>query len=395
MRIAFLYNAQDHHLFHSLPIACELSRLCPRHEVEVVARNAAQLRLAERLAAFYPDHRLRFPEPLRPSRIPGPLGRRKRAVLFANRARLAACDALVLPERNSTFLRRLGVTRPRFIHTFHGPSGHDRVDDPRLALFDLLLAPSDRRLRRIAEAGNARPGRAAVVGYSKFDLVRRMGFARPPPFSNGRPTVLYNPHHRAGTSSWHAVGRAVLDRFAAQDAFNLVFAPHVKLFHPPEAHAEAFRGYAGLPHVRIDLGSEASVDMTHLLGADIYLGDISSQVFEFLLRPRPCLFLDPHGLPWRDDPDFASWRLGPVVGTVEEMMRRLAAAGEWQPSFEPSQRRAFAEAFSEPDGPTPAPERAARAIAEFLATGRLRAAWAAEAGATAEAPDLDVDATAL
>ncbi len=26
-------------------------------------------------------------------------------------------------------------------------------------------------------------------------------------------------------------------------------------------------------HVRIDLGSEASIDMTHLLGADIYLGD--------------------------------------------------------------------------------------------------------------------------
>jgi hypothetical protein len=29
-------------------------------------------------------------------------------VLLANRARLAACDALVLPERNSLVLRRLG-----------------------------------------------------------------------------------------------------------------------------------------------------------------------------------------------------------------------------------------------------------------------------------------------
>jgi hypothetical protein len=98
--------------------------------------------------------------------------------------------------------------------------------------------------------------------------------------------------------------------------------------------------------------------MTHLLGADIYLGDISSQVFEFLVRPRPCLFLNPHRLPWRDDPDFASWHLGPVVETIGEMAQRLAAAADWQPEFAPRQARAFAEAFAEPD-PLPAPERAA------------------------------------
>ena len=385
MRIAFLYNAQDHHLLHSLPIACELLRVSPGHEVVVFARSAAQLGLARRLAALYPGHRRLVFEVLRPSRLPGRLKRRKRAVLLANRARLAACDALVLPERNSVFLRRLWVTRPKFIHTFHGPGGHDRVDDPRLKQFDLLLAPSARRLRRILEAGNARPGRAAVVGYSKFDLVRRMGLQRPSPFNNGRPTVLYNPHHRPGTSSWHAIGRAVLDHFAARDDFNLVFAPHVKLFHPPAEHLDAFRDYTGLDHVRIDLGSEASIDMTHLLTADIYLGDISSQVFEFLIRPRPCLFLNPHRLPWRDDPDFASWHLGPVVETVGEMAQRLAAVADWQPEFAPRQARAFAEAFAEPD-PLPAPERAARVIADFLAHGRVEAAWAPEAGT---GPDLD------
>jgi CDP-Glycerol:Poly(glycerophosphate) glycerophosphotransferase len=378
MRIGFLYNAQDHHLLHSLPVACELLRLFPEHEILVFARTAAQLGLAQRLSAFYPSGRRLVLKILRPSWLPGRTGRRKKAVLRANRARLAACDALVLPERNSLVLRRLGVTRPKFIHTFHGPSGHDRVDDPRLGDFDLLLAPSARRLRRILEAGNARPGRAAVVGYSKLDLVRRMGLRRPPPFSNGRPTVLYNPHHRPGTSSWHAVGRAVLDHFAARDDFNLVFAPHVRLFDPPAEHLDAFRDYAGLGHVRIDLGSEASIDMTHLLGADIYLGDISSQVFEFLVRPRPCIFLDPHRLPWRDDPDFASWHLGPVVETIGEMAQRLAAAADWQPEFAPRQARAFAEAFAEPD-PLPAPERAARVIAGFLAHGRVEAAWAPEA----------------
>ncbi len=385
MRIAFLYNAQDHHLLHSLPIACELLRVFPEHEVVVFARNAAQLGLAQRFAAFYPSHHRLVFEVLRPSRLPGRLKRRKRAVLLANRARLATFDALVLPERNSLFLRRLWVTRPKFIHTFHGPSGHDRVDDPRLKRFDLLLAPSARRLRRILEAGTARPGRAAVVGYSKFDLVRRMGLQRQSPFNNGRPTVLYNPHHRPGTSSWHAMGRAVLDHFAARDDVNLIFAPHVKLFHPPAEHLDAFRDYAGLDHVRIDLGSEASIDMTYLLSADLYLGDISSQLFEFLIRPRPSLFLNPHRLAWQDDPDFASWHLGPVIETIGEMVQRLATTADWQPEFAPRQARAFAEAFAEPD-PLPAPERAARVIAGFLTHGRVEAAWAPE---TETGPALD------
>ena len=222
------------------------------------------------------------------------------------------------------------------------------MDDPRLKQFDLLLAPSRRRLRRILEAGNARPERAAVVGYSKFDLVRRLGLERPSPFNNGRPTVVYNPHHRPGTSSWHAMGRAVLDHFAARDDFNLIFAPHVKLFDPPAEHLDAFRGYAGLDHVKIDLGSEASIDMTYLLGADIYLGDISSQVFEFLLRPRPCLFLNPHRLAWRDDPDFES-------GTSARWSRR---SGRWLNGLprRPTGSRSSQGGRRAPS-PTPSPSR--------------------------------------
>ena len=60
------------------------------------------------------------------------------------------------------------------------------------------------------------------------------------------------------------------------------------------------------------------------------------------------------------------------------MARRLATVADGQPEFAPRQARAFAEAFAEPD-PLPAPERAARVIAGFLAHGRVEAGWAPEA----------------
>lgn len=371
LQVAFVYCAQDHHLLHSLPIACELSRN-RQFEVQVLARDEGQAAFARELASYYPEHRLAFSALARPPWLqaiarggPPP----KLLTLWANRRRLAGFAALVVPERTTIALKRLGVSRPKYIHTFHGSSGHDRADDPRLKRFDLLLAPSARRLERMAAAGTLRPQRAVVIGYSKFDLVRRMDRARTPLFANGRPTVIYNPHHRASTSSWPAIGRAVLDHFAGQSDYNLIFAPHVRLFDRPERRDQGFERYAGLPHMLIDLGSHRSIDDTYLSAADIYLGDISSQVFEFLVRPRPCVFLNPRGLTWEDDPDFASWRLGPVVTTIGEMSEALATVPQWREAYRPRQEAAFAANF--PEMTPPAPVRGAQAIAEFLLEGRL------------------------
>jgi len=372
MRVAFLYNAQDHQVLHSLPIACKLSEIGEDCEVTVLAASDEQASLCRGLAATYPHHRLRFEKLWAPrlmARLKGRLSMPKLLMLWANRARLGRFDALVVPERTTLFLKKMGARLPKFIHTSHGGGGHDKADDPRLRQFDLLLVPNADRLRRIAVAGNVRPGAAAVIGYVKFDLVRRLAARRRALFANDRPVVLYNPHHRADTTSWHTIGTAVLDYFANQTEYNLVFAPHVRLFDPPARHLAAFVRYQGIDNIHIDLGSASSIDMSYTLGADIYLGDISSQVLEFLIRPRPCIFLNPRKLASHDDPAFPYWRLGPVVEDIAGMEAALATRETWLPDYLPAQRRAFDAAFPALD--QPAPERAARAIAAFLRDGQL------------------------
>lgn len=156
----------------------------------------------------------------------------------------------------------------------------------------------------------------------------------------------------------------MLDHFADSRDYNLVFAPHVRLFDPPSRHEARFNRYGGLDHLRIDLGSTVSTDMTYTLSADIYLGDLSSQVLEFVTRPRPCLFLNPGRIAWRGDPDFVNWNLGPVVETVHEMAAALARRDSWQSEYADRQRDAFAAAFPVLD--EPAAIVGARAIAAFL-----------------------------
>lgn len=68
--------------------------------------------------------------------------------------------------------------------------------------------------------------------------------------------------------------------------------PLLRLFdhHREDLHRQ-LDPYPKLPNLHIDIGSDCSIDMTHTEAADIYLGEVSSQICEFLVRPRPCIFL--------------------------------------------------------------------------------------------------------
>src|SRR3546814_13087079 len=83
----------------------------------------------------------------------------------------------------------------------------------------------------------------------------------------------------------------------------------------------------------IDTGSLATIDMTYTLAADIYRGDVSSQVYEFLWQPRPCLFLDAEGVDgWERNPTYRCWPTGHVLRDAADLAAALAQAGPLQPA---------------------------------------------------------------
>jgi hypothetical protein len=78
--------------------------------------------------------------------------------------------------------------------------------------------------------------------------------------------------------------------------------------------------------------------MRYTLGADIYCGDVSSQVYEFLVEPKPCVFLNAHGADWHNDPNYPMWRLGEVASTPEEAVQMIARSKDVHPRFVELQR---------------------------------------------------------
>lgn len=367
MRVLFLFVGEHHHVFHGLPVAAELAALRPDYEVEVAVAGQEHLRCVEGVRQAYPGftptiHPLPVPWPLRPLASVG-LGRFVR--LLTATGWLPGFDAIVVPERTSTVLRHVLTERTSLVFTPHGAGDRAIMLDPRDRHFDFVLVAGHKSERRLLAAGNIRKGHYAVNGYVKLDLMGRLRQGRAPLFDNGRPTVLYAPHFRHALSSWPRHGKAVIEAFRQQDRYNLVFAPHIRLFrYATRRHKRQIQSLAEPGKILIDLDSERLVDMTYTGGADVYLGDVSSQVYEFLAEPRPCVFLNSHGVTWQQNPDYRFWHLGEVIDDPSQVLAAVDRSFAAHEKYVDEQRAALADSVG--GDPAGAAQRGAIAISEFL-----------------------------
>jgi len=368
-KVCFLYIAQTHQILHSLPIAVALARGWPDISVEIQATTQDHLDYVRALlrASNGPELAMSLlgPQWLRNLRFKEASTPPKALMLAANAWALGQFDAIVTPERTSALLRKLGVQKPLLVYTQHGAGDRGGVFEPRLRQFDLVMAAGPKQRDRMVEGGWVRPENCAMVGYPKFDLIDALPGSPLPVFPKARPVVVYNPHFHATLGSWSRFGVDVLRAFADDDRFNLIFAPHIRLFDgASEEMLQTLAPYRNNPRIHIDLGGPAAIDMTYTRAADIYLGDVSSQVYEFLRTPKPCLFLNASNAAWQGDESFHHWGYGPVLNSTDHLVDAIEAARLGHGSYLAAQKAGFAESFDLTA--TPSSHRAAAAIAEKL-----------------------------
>ena len=384
MRIGFLFNHdQIHQVAHSLPIAIALSRLDPTVEVVIATTNELLRQEVNRLLSLHPDYvQLEMVR----LEVRGTLARNtiklldrlvpaaKIAIYRDNLEFFRSLDALVVAEKTSALLKtRYGLKDLKLIHTRHGAGDRAVGFNKASAAFDFVLVSGPKIRERLASEAGVPPERMATIGYPKFDLPRTANV--PAKFQgNGKPIVLYNPHVSPHLSSWYTHGRDILDFFVGSSVFNLIFAPHVMLFERKvvlsiDKMRLNFPGtldpkYAQAPNIHADLASSSSTDMSYTEAADIYLGDASSQIYEFLLRPRPCIFFNSRSTDYAGNPNFAHWSAGRVIGNVSELRSSLSSAPDDHRRYIGTQQAMFTRSI-DLNG-EPSSERAATAIRYYL-----------------------------
>lgn len=390
LRLAFLYNHEGvHQVRHSAVVIPELLERHRDVQITVLATSDALLQAVREVCGPVIGERVEVIKLSRPQwrrSLAGVLDKvspfSRLDHLYSNRDLFARFDALIVTEGTSLFLKKLrGLEQLKIIRIDHGAGDRAIGFKPSFGGNDLVLFAGAKQRDRFLQLGYLRDDQIAVVGYTKFDAVSAGRRPRKKLFPDDKPVVLYNPHPEPKLSSWYRMGIEVLDFFRTSKDYNLIFAPHVMLFRRRlhislESWVARFRRdlperFRACPHILIDTGSPACVDMTYTLAADVYLGDVSSQVYEFLIERRPCVFLNAHGAQWHDDANYAFWKFGPVLDNVKHLGTALKDITTSHGHYRPIQDRAFQETFDLQ--PTASSVRAADAIAGFLRTRYLAA----------------------
>ncbi len=385
-QIAFLYNHDAaHQVAHSAGIAGALAGRSPAQTV--VAATAGPLIRAELQKHLSADQiaaidwlDLSLPSWL--ASLLAPLNRllplERLMRLLWHRRRLRSALAIVSTERTCLLLKRLWRNGdcPRFILVPHGAGDRNVTTHPAYRDFDLFLLSGAKVADQFINAGLAGKAQCRIIGYAKFDGLR----GRTPDsfFGNARPTFLYNPHFDPRLSSWYNHGPSVLEWFFRRAGdYNLIFAPHVMLFAKkihisPEHRITRIRReiddkYRHAANIRIDTESSRLFDMSYTIAADVYIGDVSSQIYEFLHRPRPCFFIDSHGgSESANTGEYDFWRNGPVVRSVRQLGEALPDFEAVGAAYRAIQIDRMAYTADRTD-PRPASVRGASAIADYLA----------------------------
>ena len=331
---------EAHQLLHVLGPAREMFRsgikvsilVSTSWHVQLIALHAPELEIAIRRAPlFYIDRPLHK----NPPRLPN---------LLLSLSIVKQFDAILTPERTSTILKKLlGKHCPKLLHILHGAGDRAKGYEDRIRLFDHVFVAGQKDRDAFIEYGLATAETCHIIGYCKFDV---LSASAPRFFDNDRPVVLYNPHFDPELSSWIKFGPQLVEAFERMPEFNFIIAPHLRLRGAGRRLFDRLAAASNEPNIRFDGGSVHSINMDYTRGADIYVGDVSSQVYEFLQSPKPCVFLNAHGVSWQESPFYRHWKFGEVAARAEDAVAMIHSAQARHDRFSFVQTAGFVAAIA-------------------------------------------------
>ena len=332
MRLAFVYIAEAYQLYHAASVMFVLMRqegvtVDIFHIDPATAENLERLRLAHGMP---PMASTPLPAGFLGSTIQAVklLGLAKPQVLKTNEQRWVDYDAIISTEDGIGILfeEMPPARRPARIMMTHGAGTRYFPSMRDMKRCDFVIAKGEGDAAAYVKAGLLDRGQVAAGGYPKLYSTSLLADTDPLPFRNSNPTVLYNPHKERKQRSWDRFFPTLLHGFQEDRSRNLIVGPHVKFFRRrSERIREKLRALSD-ETILVDPASPRLLDNSYTEAADIYVGDVSSQVVEFIARPRPCVFLNAHGVDWQDDPHYALWHLGEVVDDAAQVMAAIDRA---------------------------------------------------------------------
>ena len=249
----------------------------------------------------------------------------KLLLLLSLLPRLFKAGPVIVAEQTSLWIPKILPGFPPFIFTVHGAGPISHGKWKRLRAADKVMVPSALMAAEMRRNGLTE-SQVVITGYAKSAFSPSASSTQL--FADKRPILLYNPHWQAHRSSWPVWGRQLLHSLIEQDRWNVIFAPHQRIVETDSSVRALIDSLKTLPHIHAGLDGFAMVDGSYTGIADVYLGDTSSQILEFVAKPRPVVLLRPQELSWVEQDSGQYGLLGECVTRFEDILPALGRAAD-------------------------------------------------------------------
>ena len=371
MKIVFPYFYGLHQLYHTAVTSMLISKYDKNTEVICLTSTKEQTEVLLKTKSYFKNTSTKILELPQPFRFKYLNIKKKRypyvrSMVKKGKKILQSADAIVTTS-HGTYKMYHGykINKPLYIYQYHGIGDRRYGFDPRLSKYSLILIGGEYHYKRLIREKIVTPEKIKIVGYPKFDFPIDIKSIKEKLFKNDNPIVLYAPHWQPKLTSYKKFAVPILEFFQKHKEYNLIFAPHILLSHWKVRmnYNTNLKRYES-DNIILDFGSDYTTNGTYLAISDIYTGDVSSMVYEFLARkPRPCVFLNAHGVNWKNNVNYRFWDYGPVVEKIENLENKIKEAVHSQNYLELQRKRIkeYMELTEESSS-----KRAAKAILEFL-----------------------------
>ncbi|MDP6878906.1 MAG: hypothetical protein QGI18_09930 [Candidatus Marinimicrobia bacterium] len=208
----------------------------------------------------------------------------------------------------------------KLFYLYHGVGTRSYGFEDSLNEYDFIFVPGEYHYNRLQADLSINKNKLSIVGHPKFEWQDVMNNNIKSFFNNNNPTFYYNPHWDLSLSSYKKWSKRIIQYFLNNKQFNLIFAPHPLI-----------KNYSSRNKINIDIEIDKSnniildfysnntIDGSYLHAADVYIGDVSSMVTDFIIKKnRSCIFINSYEIDWRNDKSFNFWNCGKVINKLEE-----------------------------------------------------------------------------
>ena len=209
----------------------------------------------------------------------------------------------------------------KLFYLYHGIGTRSYGFENSLNEYDFIFIPGKYHYKRLQMEAKINKKKLSIVGHPKFEWQDMMNDNIKSFFKNNNPTFYYNPHWDLSLSSYEKWGKKIIQYFLNNKRYNLIFAPHPLIKNYSSRNKINVNvEIAKSNNIIIDFYSDNSIDGSYLNAADVYIGDVSSMVTDFIFKEnKSCIFINSYDIDWRNDKSFNFWNCGKVIDEFEEL----------------------------------------------------------------------------